>query len=406
MGELTAHFGWKRIRLDANDGKPHMCTYGMDSGRDEPPRGPAGVVIDPQFGNVETDFTMFMIRNTLWEVLKRVNITNDAIGPVEYSMESYSCRFVCVVVFMIGTLREILEIMHVVQFLYRSKNVFQPWVGFDDFGGDEKLKKIALRKHSTELNASDDPTDIAWRVARQAANRTCIDLIKFKANGMPLTFKIFWVIPCLVLARAAILLMLSFEGVAMLMESGSITDMILNSLALLFVLELDELLFGIFARERTKLMLNKLEPFRLPAKAENVENLVNKINSELEQSSSYSWRNLLDFCKKVVYFNRMLIIALTLVICAHVMYYCWYCSRHPVPLPPPEPYFTNPSPVSITWWKSWFGDWRSKPLMESTPTWLWLVNGPSNVSTCMPYAGHGTVARGCGLPDGWQAPES
>merc|ERR1711862_983210 len=92
-----------------------------------------------------------------------------------------------------------------------------------------------------------------------------LDYITFRGNGMPRAFKYLWALPIAVL-RAGVMVGVFLIGGHFLMNTGGIIDLVLNSLALTFIINLDDLMLSTFARERTREIMNRLQPYEVPIK--------------------------------------------------------------------------------------------------------------------------------------------
>merc|ERR1712224_74737 len=91
---------------------------------------------------------------------------------------------------------------------------------------------------------------------------TELNLVKFGVAGMPLRWKIFNIIAvfCPKLVLWVFLVSLGFN---FLLESSGIINVIMNSLALTFILSLDELIFEVLTTVPVKHIMENLEEFAL-----------------------------------------------------------------------------------------------------------------------------------------------
>merc|ERR1712137_258258 len=72
---------------------------------------------------------------------------------------------------------------------------------------------------------------------------------------------VFAVIPRILIAAA-----LGVVGVIYLLNTLTLSDMLLNCMCLAFVVDIDELLFDAFAPKRVRFLLDSLEPLEYPHK--------------------------------------------------------------------------------------------------------------------------------------------
>ncbi|CAL1163499.1 unnamed protein product [Cladocopium goreaui] len=87
---------------------------------------------------------------------------------------------------------------------------------------------------------------------------TELDCVKFQVAGIPTHWKAFYIFFVL-LPKFALWLAVAKSGVHYLMETAGIVDLIVNSMALTFVLEVDEMVFHRFTTALTKHIMNNIE---------------------------------------------------------------------------------------------------------------------------------------------------
>merc|ERR1719454_1601666 len=79
---------------------------------------------------------------------------------------------------------------------------------------------------------------------------------------MPLSWKIFNLV-FIVIPKMLFWFMTADLGIAFLMNTSGITDSIVNSMALAFILSIDELIFETATAGRTKYMMDNPEPYHI-----------------------------------------------------------------------------------------------------------------------------------------------
>merc|ERR1712232_205343 len=90
---------------------------------------------------------------------------------------------------------------------------------------------------------------------------TELDFVKFKVNGMPTYWKVLNL--CMLLVPKVYLWLLVTDiGMTFLMETAGILDMIINAVALGFILSVDETICSLSSGV-TKYMVEHLEPYPL-----------------------------------------------------------------------------------------------------------------------------------------------
>jgi len=136
---------------------------------------------------------------------------SEIADPGEYGLESYTCRLMCVVIFIISIMPEGRLCRDMLRLLAFTPNKEEPWL---EHVGDGK---------------EDDDAE------------TCMDRVKVKAAGM----SIFWKtlnFTCVFIPKLILLYMTANAGVTFLMETAGMDDIIVNSVAMGFLLSLDELI--------------------------------------------------------------------------------------------------------------------------------------------------------------------
>lgn len=97
---------------------------------------------------------------------------------------------------------------------------------------------------------------------KERLDKTELDFVKFRTVGMPLSWKIANALLILV-PKCALWVALVLAGFHYLMETAGIVDVIVNAMALAFVLEVDELVFERLGDTTTKHIMENLEDFPL-----------------------------------------------------------------------------------------------------------------------------------------------
>jgi len=93
-----------------------------------------------------------------------------------------------------------------------------------------------------------------------------LDGVRLRIAGIPFCWKVFNFI-FILLPKMLFCFKTAELGISFLMNTSDITDSIVNSMALVFILNIDELVFDTFTAEKTKYMMDKTEPFHLNAGA-------------------------------------------------------------------------------------------------------------------------------------------
>eukprot|EP00930_Biecheleria_cincta_P036106 TRINITY_DN24784_c0_g1_i2.p1 TRINITY_DN24784_c0_g1~~TRINITY_DN24784_c0_g1_i2.p1 ORF type:complete len:246 (+),score=33.41 TRINITY_DN24784_c0_g1_i2:141-878(+) len=85
-----------------------------------------------------------------------------------------------------------------------------------------------------------------------------LDLVQFNVCGMPAVWKIIN-FSIIAVPKLVIWVVLVSSGFHFLMETATITNLIVNSMALAFILSIDEMIFAAFSTVAVKHMMEKLE---------------------------------------------------------------------------------------------------------------------------------------------------
>jgi hypothetical protein len=98
--------------------------------------------------------------------------------------------------------------------------------------------------------------------AKQMFGWSELNLVKFGVAGLPLHWKVINIIVVFI-PKILLWCLLVSAGFHFLMETSGIVDVIMNSLAMTFILGLDELIFAVLTTVPVKHMMENLEDFQL-----------------------------------------------------------------------------------------------------------------------------------------------
>lgn len=208
-------------------GEMYLCDFG--EGR----RGPLGTRIDSAsrlYASFSQWNTRVFVRDSLLATFPdKAEQIRDSVDPGEYGVESNKCRYCCCLVFVMSTLPELLLIVLLARLLYHVPTRAQSWVKFD-------VKDREQRPDS-------------W-----------LDFPTVKIAGMPASWKLINVL--FVLVPKAILWKMTVQaGIDFLMDTAAIDELIVNAVAMTFILQIDEMLFEVFFSEETKAVLRTCEGY-------------------------------------------------------------------------------------------------------------------------------------------------
>ncbi|OLP86737.1 E3 ubiquitin-protein ligase arkadia [Symbiodinium microadriaticum] len=220
-------------------GQMHLCNYGA-SMQDCPGApncvGPGGTALSyPRLYDYDIWSTRTFLKQSMQAVLHLAPESIDHVDAGEYGMENFNCRCLCIFLFMLAVVDDLEDNINLTRTLAMVPTSNASWIVFDvpDWGSKEDVKAM----HDSEEK----------------------DFIHYEVSGMPLHWKLFNA--CFILLPKILLwLALVRSGVHYLMETAGIVDVVVNAMALTFVLQVDEIVFQRLCSTVTKDIMSKLEP--------------------------------------------------------------------------------------------------------------------------------------------------
>eukprot|EP00931_Biecheleriopsis_adriatica_P073235 TRINITY_DN47567_c0_g1_i1.p1 TRINITY_DN47567_c0_g1~~TRINITY_DN47567_c0_g1_i1.p1 ORF type:complete len:489 (-),score=75.81 TRINITY_DN47567_c0_g1_i1:74-1540(-) len=224
--------------IDDFSGKMYLCDFGasIDLGSsacgDDGCPGPGGTPISaPRLYN----FPQWAVHNFVFDSLMAVfpeshSHISSTVDVGEYGQESYFCRILCIVVFLISIGPEALTCVDIAKLLWYVPPVNQSWV--------------KLKAHG------------------EADESSLLEDVKVKVAGMSRFWKLinFFV---LFLPKTILVFSTAKAGSVFLMNTAGITNLIVNSVALNFLLDLDNLMTHALMDAGTLRMLEMVEDMDL-----------------------------------------------------------------------------------------------------------------------------------------------
>lgn len=210
--------------MDANSGQMNLCNFGAPAGCPDAIGcvGPGGTLITPARLHSFQDFNLrSFVKQAFLEVLpEQAAQINDMIDPGEYGVESTNIRYVCAVIFVMGSLMDVYEIYSMLELFWVIPTAPESWMDYED------------------------------------------DAVILRIAGMPLHWKIINMFVVL-LPKISILIFTLRAGIVFIMDTASIDDTIVNALALGFILNIDELIFETLASPQARHMVQHMVGFHL-----------------------------------------------------------------------------------------------------------------------------------------------
>lgn len=248
----------EEVVMDGFAAQVHLCDFGAFIGV-EPDcedgsscRGPAGTNYTlERLYSWDQWVARDYVKQSLIAIFpeKKVEI-EERIDPGEYGIEDYWCRLCAVSVFMIAMMEEVLKFLRFAKLIYVIPTKAEDWLRYEG-----------------PLTAAGEPSEDAE--------------LKLEIKGMSLGWKLF---TCLfvLLPRFAILKLTLETGTIFLMDTAGIEDVIVNCVALSFLLSLDDMIFELLNDRATKSIMRELADY------EGAE-CVTKINLEHLKEAQHPW---------------------------------------------------------------------------------------------------------------------
>jgi hypothetical protein len=233
---LINYLAMEELVMDGFAGEMYLCDFGagMDAIKEGPGGiGPMGSPITPSRTYSFSQWsTRSFVKSSLQMILPDSSDKIDRIvDPGEYGMESHPCRYLAVFVFMLSLVQEIENIRELARLLWYVPNENQNWIAFEECRSAE----VATR----------------W-----------LKNLNVKVAGMSRKWKI-WNILTVLMPKTVIFFLTLNSGTIFLMESAGIDDLIVNSTALGFLLNLDEMILSALRTDSLKHLMYSCDVFEL-----------------------------------------------------------------------------------------------------------------------------------------------
>jgi len=277
----------EQVYWDRFAGQPHLCDFGVGSGVTIGPGGTA--ITQERTYQWQAWSTRHFVKESLIQLFPHMHQEiDDKVDPGEYGLESVYCRAMCCFIFIASTLHEVKWIKDTAKLLYSVPSRAESWV--------------------TVVDQVDGQGEAPG-----------IDGICFKVAGMPMFWKVLN-LALLVVPRVLLWLMVSHTGVMFLMESADINDMIVNAVALTFIINFDTLIITAFGSEVSQQLMERLEDYQKPIRLHegiSQTNLIAHADS-IKDEGHHLWS----------YFPRFFIFAIIATYIFIQAYYLQFCEGH------------------------------------------------------------------------------
>jgi len=224
-------------------GQMYLCDFGRDANNcpDGPDCvGPGGTLFSaPRVYSWDLWTTRMYVRDSLVALFPHMkDEIHKNVDPGEYGVESYWCRLLCCTLFTVTVMSDLWGSINIMRVLVDIPNQAEYWI-------DYEVPEWADKDHAKAIHG--------WSE---------LDLVALKIAGMSLHWKILNVF--VVLIPKLLLWKVTAEaGICFLMETSGIEDIVVNSVALAFILQIDELLCCALMSDTTRAILGKIEDYHL-----------------------------------------------------------------------------------------------------------------------------------------------
>lgn len=224
---------------DKFGGQMHLCNFGVgvpDCPNASDCTGPRGTMYTP---SRLYDWSMWANRIFVRDAFEalfpdRMAEISKFIDPGEYGLESYWLRLSCCFLFVMGLWPDMVGTKDLLSLLKNVPSAPEPWLQYEAPVGKTDHKDVQAE----------------------------LECVKFKVAGMPMHWKLINLV-FVAIPKAYIWFLMVDIGTLFLMETAGIEDMIMNAVALSFILSIDELICAGLFSDTSKHMLDALEPLPL-----------------------------------------------------------------------------------------------------------------------------------------------
>jgi hypothetical protein len=261
---LLSKVGLEEVLLWPFQRRMHLCSYAsaMPQCAVQTPhgpdcRGPGGT----DFQNLGRlyDYETWKLRIFFRDNLKmlypeRSSEIDQVADPGEYGVEDDACRTVCVLLFMMVLMDDLGSTLAMIRLLYYVPSEAGSWISYEvpDLQMSDLPDWVSV--DDVFSNGRYDQKELAKRVFRKSE----LDFVRFKVAGMPWYWKVINFI-LLVVPKTFIWASLSTIGVANLMETAGIMDLVVNAMAFTFIIKIDEMAFSRLTCIATKHIMGSLQ---------------------------------------------------------------------------------------------------------------------------------------------------
>eukprot|EP00931_Biecheleriopsis_adriatica_P033990 TRINITY_DN19680_c0_g2_i3.p1 TRINITY_DN19680_c0_g2~~TRINITY_DN19680_c0_g2_i3.p1 ORF type:complete len:515 (+),score=75.15 TRINITY_DN19680_c0_g2_i3:64-1608(+) len=295
---LLSMIGKEQLIMYPYAGQMHLCDFASQwqNCPDGPNcRGPMGTGYTPaRIYDFNIWSTRVFVRQALGALFPDIDkeALDVAADPGEYGLESWWCRAGCIFIFLMAVCDDLFDTLNLINLFYTLPSESESWIMWEGFD-EQKREEI------------------------EDAKLGCVELVRLRIAGVPLHWK-FVNFLCVLCPKVFLWFALVTSGVHYLMETAGITDVIVNAMAMTFVLQIDETIFSQFSTSASRELMARLESYALfDTNLEDNETDDEALSryAQDEMSSAACWSKLLTAIP------RRLVYILTLQVLFTAIYY-------------------------------------------------------------------------------------
>lgn len=292
---------------DAFAGQMFLCDFGRNAG--DCPNGsdcvgPGGTMYTPsRVYSWGVWSTRVFVRDALLAIFpQKSEEIHQFADPGEYGLESYWCRWLCCMLFTATLLGDLVGSINIIRMFWDSPNQAECWL-------DYEVPEWAEKEHAKAIHG--------WSE---------VDLCKLKIAGMPLHWKIINLF-VIIIPKLLLWWLTAQSGTTFLMETSAIDNMVVNSVALAFILQIDELLCSELMSETTKTLLDMVQDYELHGytEANQVETMKDEDclqDYEKHLDADWSWYEIMS----LVPYKLVVVLLFTMLFVR--LYYWTHCVQN------------------------------------------------------------------------------
>eukprot|EP00931_Biecheleriopsis_adriatica_P066157 TRINITY_DN40562_c0_g1_i1.p1 TRINITY_DN40562_c0_g1~~TRINITY_DN40562_c0_g1_i1.p1 ORF type:complete len:409 (+),score=38.27 TRINITY_DN40562_c0_g1_i1:45-1271(+) len=216
-------------QMDRYGGRMFLCGFGIGG------RGPGGTEITaPRLFNFQAWSLRCFVRDALLQTHPdQENLILSHVDPGEYGAESWICRLICCFLSVINAMHELRNLRETIKLVHAVPTAAESWCKLKS---EDRFQNGSYPTHAP------------------------LDYLDVKVAGMPMIWKIHCVV-FLVLPKICVWLLVLQAGTDFIMETPGIDDMIINAVAIDFILAIDEQLFETFVSGGVKEYVERCQDY-------------------------------------------------------------------------------------------------------------------------------------------------